>query len=86
MDVCDDRKLVLDEWLLVLYKEMDKEIGWCLFSGGFNLKMCDFDGNVNGCNFMEFFMRLEIECIVGEGMIFDFWRSECIYFVLMNIY
>lgn len=85
-DVCDDRKLVLDEWLLVSYKEMDKEIGRCPFSGGFNLKMRDSDGNAHGCNFMELPMRLEIECIAGEGMTFDFRRSECTYFVPMNIY
>lgn len=85
-DVCNEGKITLDKWLLVSYKEISKEIGRCPFSGGFNLKMRDSDGNAHGCNYMELPMRLESECIAGEGMTFDFRRSECTYFLPMNIY
>jgi hypothetical protein len=85
-NVCQNGQLVLDEWLLVSHKEMAKEIGRCPFSGGFNLKMRDSKGNAHGCNYMELPMRLESECIAGEGMTFDFRRSECTYFVPMNIH
>ncbi|XP_061197858.1 uncharacterized protein LOC133205967 [Saccostrea echinata] len=85
-NVCNDGNLVLDEWLLVSNEEMAKETGRCPFSGGFNLKVRDSNGNAHGCNHMELPMRLESECIAGEGMTFDFRRSECTYFVPMNIY
>ncbi|CAE1325328.1 unnamed protein product [Acanthosepion pharaonis] len=72
------KKLVLDQWPLVLLEKLlDHKVG-CPFSGGYNLQMFDSSGTPL-CPQEIVPIRLESECESGEGMMIHFRKELCIH-------
>jgi hypothetical protein len=49
------------------------------------MKVLDVSSSETGCNFMSLPMRLESECITGEGIIFDLRLSYCVGALPMEV-
>lgn len=82
--LCEERQLKMDPWLLVSFTRSRTEFTVCPFSGGYNMKIKDKVQVDHPCNFMDLPMRFEIECLTGEGAIFDFRTHHCISDLPMN--
>ncbi|RUS77836.1 hypothetical protein EGW08_014388 [Elysia chlorotica] len=78
LDLCEDEALTLDPWLLVRAESVHEDHADCPFSGGFDMKLSDSRLGDNSCNLMLRPMRLEAECVGGEGVTFDYVQSNCL--------
>lgn len=78
LGLCDDKNLVTDPWPLVWYGTLEEDYAPCPFSGGFDMKIIDSQTGENGCNLMLRPMRMEAECLGGEGVSFNFVSSNCL--------
>ncbi|XP_059174342.1 uncharacterized protein LOC131954582 [Physella acuta] len=76
--LCEDTAMKLDHWPLIRFKTLDSDYKQCPFSGGFDMKMIDSKFGANGCNLMVRPMRMESECLGGEGVVFDYIASNCL--------
>ncbi|GFO44250.1 hypothetical protein PoB_007075500 [Plakobranchus ocellatus] len=76
--LCAEDVLALDPWLLIRPETLHADHSKCPFSGGFDMKTIDSETGKNGCNLMKQPMRLEAECIGGEGVVFDYITSNCL--------
>ncbi|XP_064612466.1 uncharacterized protein LOC135476390 [Liolophura sinensis] len=75
--LCYTADMKLDPWLYVSFESVVKDHTVCSFSGGYNMKIRSSSGSAFGCNSMELPMRLEAECIKGEGIYFQFRYETC---------
>ncbi|KAK3731966.1 hypothetical protein RRG08_045025 [Elysia crispata] len=78
LDLCADEALTLDPWLLARAESLHTDHTECPFRGGFDMKLSDSKLGDNSCNLMLRPMRLEAECVGGEGVTFDFVSSNCL--------
>lgn len=85
-DYCMDSNLHLNAWPFVSFSLAKETFVTCPLFGGYNMKVQDSHGVDNGCNFMDLPMRFESECIIGEGLIFDFRSSDCVTSMSMDSY
>ncbi|KAH9525711.1 hypothetical protein Btru_002127 [Bulinus truncatus] len=76
--LCDDKNLTLDTWPLIRFSTLTSDYTPCPFSGGFDMDIEDSRLGENGCNRMLRPMRMEAECLGGEGVSFDFLSSNCL--------
>ena len=84
--ICEEQPLVLDPWPLVAYHFLEEDFTLCPFTGGFNIKIKDSSGKENACNYMDLPMRLESDCIGGEGVMFNFRADNCLPDVSMLVH
>ncbi|ESO91708.1 hypothetical protein LOTGIDRAFT_163440 [Lottia gigantea] len=92
--LCAEENINLDPWLLISYKTVVNDFTSCPVSGGFDIKHAgyysrdvrDSRGYDIGCNLMNIPMRLEFDCIAGEGAIFNFRSKNCVPDIHFNIY
>ncbi|XP_055862249.1 uncharacterized protein LOC106079932 [Biomphalaria glabrata] len=83
--LCDDKNLTLDTWPLVRFSTLGSDYTPCPFSGGYDMDIEDSQLGENGCNRMLRPMRMESECLGGEGVTFDFLSSNCLPDVKMFV-
>lgn len=83
--LCDDLNLKPDPWPLIWYGTLEEDYSPCPFSGGFDMKIVDSQLGENGCNLMLRPMRMEAECLGGEGVTFNFMSSNCLPAVKMFV-
>ncbi|KAL8591552.1 hypothetical protein ACOMHN_055519 [Nucella lapillus] len=76
--LCDENNLALDPWPLVSFKFLMDDFTPSPFQGGFNMRITDSESGENGCNYMHRPMKLESDCITGEGVILDFISRSCV--------
>ncbi|GFS20865.1 hypothetical protein ElyMa_003324300 [Elysia marginata] len=84
--LCGDEALTLDPWLLVRSQSLHLDHAQCPFSGGFDMKLTDSQLGDSACNLMLRPMRLETECVGGDGVTFDFVSSNCLPDVRMFVH
>ncbi|CAL1543650.1 unnamed protein product, partial [Lymnaea stagnalis] len=85
LSLCEDKNLILDPWPLVRYTTLYTDYKPCPFSGGYDMKVEDSRLGENGCNRMLRPMRMEAECLGGEGVSFDFISSNCLPDIKMYV-
>lgn len=85
LQFCQDHRLGINPWPLILRSRIEDEYVLCPLEGGYNMKITNANGIPNGCNMKALPMRLESECIAGEGMIFDFRAKSCLQGTPMDI-
>lgn len=78
LGLCEDINLKPDPWPLIWYGTLENDYTPCPFSGGFDMKIIDSLQGENGCNLMLRPMRMEAECLGGEGVTFNFVSSNCL--------
>ncbi|CAI9724314.1 Hypothetical predicted protein [Octopus vulgaris] len=78
LQLCHEHHLKLNPWPLILRSRIRDEYLLCPLQGGYNMKTVDSNGISNGCNMKALPMRLESECIAGEGMTFYFRSETCL--------
>ncbi|GAB1608632.1 uncharacterized protein LOC115213432 [Argonauta hians] len=78
LQLCQDHRLKLNPWPLILRIRIRDEYLLCPLEGGYNMKIVDSFGLQNGCNMKALPMRLESECIAGEGITFYFRSETCL--------
>ncbi|XP_071093329.1 uncharacterized protein [Haliotis cracherodii] len=83
--LCSETSLTPDPWLLVAFNVLESDFSPCSVSGGFNMKIEDSYGKRNPCNLMDLPMRLESDCLAGEGVTFNFRSQNCLPLVSMRI-
>ncbi|XP_067670085.1 uncharacterized protein [Haliotis asinina] len=82
--LCSETSLVTDPWLLVAFHLLESDFSPCSVSGGFNMKIEDSNGKRNPCNLMDLPMRLESDCLAGEGVTFNYRSQNCLPLVSMR--
>ena len=85
LQYCQDHRLGINPWPLILRARIEDEYVLCPLQGGYNMKITNANGMPNGCNMKALPMRLESECIAGEGLIFDFRSRSCLPGTPMDI-
>ncbi|CAG5135760.1 unnamed protein product [Candidula unifasciata] len=85
LGLCDDKNLITDPWPLIWYGTLEEDYTPCPFSGGFDMKISDSQLGENGCNLMLRPMRMEAECLGGEGISFNFVSSNCLPDIRMYV-
>lgn len=85
LQFCQDHRLDINPWPLILRLRIEDEYVLCPLQGGYNMKITNANGMPNGCNMKALPMRLESECISGEGMVFDFRSKSCLQGTPMDI-
>ncbi|XP_005105062.1 uncharacterized protein LOC101856910 [Aplysia californica] len=78
LGLCENEYLKLDPWPLIWYDTLEMDHKPCPFHGGYDMKLVDSQLGENGCNLMLRPMRLEAECLGGEGVTFDYVSSNCL--------
>lgn len=77
-EACDDKDLVPDPWLLVSFQRVMRDYAPSPFSGGYSMRITDSDSGENACNYIHRPMKLESDCLGGEGILFDFIANNCL--------
>lgn len=85
LGLCDDSNLKPDPWPLIWYGTLEDDYIPCPFNGGFDVKIVDSELGENGCNLMLRPMRMEAECLGGEGVTFNFVSTNCLPDVSMYV-
>ncbi|CAG5126496.1 unnamed protein product [Candidula unifasciata] len=85
LSLCDDLNMKTDPWPLIWYGTLEADYTPCPFSGGFDMKIIDSIQGENGCNLMLRPMRMEVECLGGEGVTFNFMSSNCLPAIKMFV-
>ena len=75
--LCDDEHLTLNPWPLLNRANMFQDHVDCPLSGGYDMKLHGGDSG-RTCSVYDSHMRLESECMKGDGMIFYFRQKDCI--------
>ena len=78
LTLCNEARLTLDLWPLVRYDILESDRRPCPFQGGWDVKMADSEMGENPCNHMWRPMRLDVDCLGGEGVTLDFIGSHCL--------
>lgn len=87
VDVCDDDKMELDSWILLLDEGSTSSIGSggvhvggqkCLLTGGFSVRIFDKTRHQGLCDGYRGETRIETDCLHGDGMYFYFRHQSCI--------
>ena len=76
--LCDDERLVLDDWPWVNWDNLYHSYQECPLSGGYQIKIFDKARREGVCDAYDRNTRLESECTSGEGMVFNFKEKSCI--------
>ena len=76
--LCDDNKLVLDEWPWVNWVNLYSSYQTCPITGGYQMKLYDKVRKKGVCDAYERNTRLESECTSGEGLVFQFKDDACV--------
>ena len=77
-NLCDDGNLKLNGWLIIDYNAIQNRKEVCSLTGGFNMQVYDKSCNRGVCDGYLGETRLESECLLGEGMLFEFRQAGCV--------
>ena len=89
VEVCNDDKMELDSWILLLDEGPTSGVGGgggtpvvggqqCLLTGGFSVRIYDKTRHQGLCDGYRGETRIETDCLHGDGMYFYFRHQSCI--------
>ena len=76
--LCDQERLILNEWPLLNRKMLQQHVETPPLLGGYSLMVFDKSTQTELCPAYENQLRLESECIEGDGMVFHFRDKRCV--------